>query len=129
MFHPVKEIFKSSFPLFTPSGMQEMHAQRVDTMQLAANMEELQRAHTAQSALLQDLEDKSGRLPVLKSTASKQQQVIKHLEGLLKRTVGELRTHKDSSREAARLTTELSRLREVRLARQNLCRHHVTWPC
>lgn len=96
------------------SSAQDMHAHSVDTMQLAANMEELQRAHTAQSALLQGLEERSERLPVLKSTASKQQQVIRHLEGLLKRTVADLKTHKDSSRDIARLTTELARLREVR---------------
>lgn len=90
-----------------------MHGQQVDTLQLAASMDELQRAHAAQSAIVQDLEERCAKVPVLKSTAQKQEQVIVHLEGLLKRTVSELRSHKDSTREAQRLRAELTRLQEV----------------
>ena len=77
----------------------------VDSKRLAVSMGELQRAHLQQNRVVRELEDAVARLPVLKKTVRNQQQVIVSLEGVLRRTVAqvkELKAANTVAEEAAR---------------------------
>eukprot|EP00892_Ulva_mutabilis_P005015 jgi/Ulvmu1/2886/UM146_0028.1 len=80
--------------------LKEQHAHDVDAKKVAVHMGELQRAHLQQNRVVRELEDAVARVPVLKKTVRNQQQVIASLEGLLRRTVAQVKDLKAASTEA-----------------------------
>ena len=60
--------------------VQELHAHSLDSHDLAARMDELQSAHATQSTRLQQLQALNAKVPLLRSTVQKQEQVICALE-------------------------------------------------